>query len=633
MAVSRSASPEPGATPGTPRKGGLRRVVFVVLGALAGVLLLAASALLVIQFADLGGPAGRIATRLLGRPVAVGSLHVGLGAPLTIDVADLRVANVPGGSRPDMVTLRRLTADIAPWPLLAGRVEIRRLVLDAPSLMLERNDKDIGNWRFAAGSGSAGPAAPPGAGRAALPLVSDLALHRGEVVFRTTSGQLLHIVLAEVAIRADGDQPVKITAEGAYNAFPIRLTATGQPFAALRDPSVPYGLDAVATSLGGTVTFKGTMVDPLNVDGVKGALRLEAPPGARIIAAAGLPGAAAFGVSAGATLNQAGNAWRLTQFKGTLGRDAFEGTGDLLEGARRQPDHVDLDVAFRMLDLDRLATAASGGTTGATGALPVIEEKPGTTIDAHIAAADATYGKLRVSDLDLHGSVAPGRVAVSDATLGIAGAKASLSASAEPARPGTRITASVSVSGADAARLTQMLDAADAGLSGRLDGRAALDMTGTTTTDALRSSHASAVIAMRDGEVARALIEKASIDLRTLLRKGAGAAQVTCLLGIADLRNGAGPVSPLRLRTSEGTLVGGGQIDLLKRSLDVTLRTERATTGFFALDVPVRISGAFADPNIRPALQPENRSPVTPVDIGRLPPDLQQLARGNPCLR
>jgi uncharacterized protein involved in outer membrane biogenesis len=375
------------------------------------------------------------------------------------------------------------------------------------------------------------------------------------------------------------------------------------------------------------------MVDPLKVEGVKGAVRLEAPPGARIIAAAGLPGAAAFGQSAGATLDHAGNAWRLTQLKGALGRDAFEGTAELLEGARRQPEHVALDVAFRTLDLDLLATAASSGTTGAAGALPVIEEKPGTTIDAHIAAADTTYGKVRVSDLDLRGGVAPGRVAVTDATLGIAGAKASLSASAEPARPGTRVTASVSVSGADAARLTQMLDAADAGLSGRVDGRASLDMTGTTTTDALRTSHASAVIAMRDGEVARALMEKAAIDLRILLRKGGGAAQVTCLLGIADLRNGAGSLSPLRLRTSEGTLVGGGQIDLLKRSLDVTIRTDRATTGFFALDVPVRISGSFADPNIRPALQPENRSPVTPIDLGRLPADLQQLARGNPCLR
>jgi uncharacterized protein involved in outer membrane biogenesis len=375
------------------------------------------------------------------------------------------------------------------------------------------------------------------------------------------------------------------------------------------------------------------MVDPLNVDGVKGAVRLEAPPGARIIAAAGLPAAAEFGLSAGATLDHAGNAWRLTNFKGTLGRDRFEGTAALLEGARRQPDHVDLDVAFRALEFDMLSTMASGGTTGAADALPVVEDKPGTTLDAHIAAAAATYGKVRVSDLDLRASVAPGRVAISDATLGIAGAKASLSAAAEPARPGTRITAAASVSGVDAAQLTQMLDAADAGLSGRIDGRASLDMTGTTATDALGSSHASAVIAMRDGQVSRALMEKASIDLRTLLRKGAGTAQVTCLLGVADLRNGAGPVSPLRLRTSEGTLVGGGQIDLVKRALDVTLRTERATTGFFALDVPVRISGSFADPNIRPALQPENRSPVTPVDIGRLPPELQQLARGNPCVR
>jgi hypothetical protein len=351
------------------------------------------------------------------------------------------------------------------------------------------------------------------------------------------------------------------------------------------------------------------------------------------MAAAGLPGATEPGLSAGGMLDHVGNAWPLAKLRGSIGPNGFEGTARLDEGARRQADRVTADLAFRALDLDALVGIVSGGGTGGADDLPVVEERPGTVGDVHLAAAVATWGKLRVSEFDLRGSVAPGLLAISDAGFGLAGAKARLTASAQPGRPGTRVAATASVLGGDGGQLARLLDAGEAGLAGRLDGRAALDMTGRTTAEALKSSHASFVIAMRDGVVSRALLEKAAIDLRSLLRKGTGVAKVACLLGVADLRNGAGPVSPLRLRTSEGTVVGGGQIDVVKRTLDITLRTDSATTGFFALDVPVRISGPLAAPGVTVALLPENRSPVTPIDLGRLPAELQQMARGNPCVR
>ncbi|WP_232309236.1 hypothetical protein [Gluconobacter cerinus] len=40
-----------------------------------------------------------------GRTVKIGSLHVRAGRWITIDAKDLHLANIPGGSRPDMVSV------------------------------------------------------------------------------------------------------------------------------------------------------------------------------------------------------------------------------------------------------------------------------------------------------------------------------------------------------------------------------------------------------------------------------------------------------------------------------------------------------------------------------------------------
>ena len=45
------------------------------------------------------------------------------------------------------------------------------------------------------------------------------------------------------------------------------------------------------------------------------------------------------------------------------------------------------------------------------------------------------------------------------------------------------------------------------------------------------------------------------------------------------------------LSSREAIAIGGGKIDLVRKRLDLTVRTERDSTSFFALDIPVRISG------------------------------------------
>jgi uncharacterized protein involved in outer membrane biogenesis len=98
---------------------------------------------------------------------------IGLGVSLvpTLQLRDVAFANMAGGSRPQMVTVREVDIELALLPLLSKRVELRRLVLVAPDILLETDAQGRPNWQFQpAAAPPAQPAQPaqPAVGGAGL---------------------------------------------------------------------------------------------------------------------------------------------------------------------------------------------------------------------------------------------------------------------------------------------------------------------------------------------------------------------------------------------------------------------------------------------------------------------------------
>ena len=107
---------------------------------------------------------------------------------------------------------------------------------------------------------------------------------------------------------------------------------------------------------------------------------------------------------------------------------------------------------------------------------------------------------------------------------------------------------------------------------------------------------------------------------------------VSCLLGIVTLKDGIGVISPLRLESEAAVAVGAGKIDLARQRLDLTVQTERDSTSFFALDIPVRISGPFDRISAAPLPGSDADWLRQPTAIAEaLPPDLQKMATGSAC--
>ena len=198
---------------------------------------------------------------------------------------------------------------------------------------------------------------------------------------------------------------------------------------------------------------------------------------------------------------------------------------------------------------------------------------------------------------------------------------------------GMRMQADLSGVGLEAARIASVLNVPPTLLAGPLTVRANIEGTGRSGDDMIRSGSGQLVLAMAGGEISRLVMAAAAQDLGGLLRGKHELVPLTCMLSVVSLRSGVADITPLRIRASTGWVFGGGSVNLLRQTLDMTLKTDGKTTGFLALDLPVRITGPFKDVSVRPLLNSNARAldaRGAVVEAG-LPASLRTLALANPC--
>lgn len=91
-----------------------------------------------------------------------GPLRVGRSLWPTIEASDVTLANLPGGTRPDMARAERIEASLSLPALLRHRIEITKLTLVGPNILFEQV-ADKSNWVFdPPGRASSTPVGTPG---------------------------------------------------------------------------------------------------------------------------------------------------------------------------------------------------------------------------------------------------------------------------------------------------------------------------------------------------------------------------------------------------------------------------------------------------------------------------------------
>ncbi len=600
----------------------------IIIGVVVAIPLLAAGGLLILlPRIDLAGFAAARASAALGRTVTIDSLRVTPGLPTRVALRGLSIANIEGGTRPEMITLARLDASLAPLPLLRGRVTLSDASVAGFVLFLERAPGRRPNWRFGeARGGTDGPPVLPGL----------LELSDSEITFRTTSGALL-VTRIEAAriVGAPPDRPGSLEARGSYNGVPVRIE--GALFSADQARAGgPLPLTLRATSEHTSALFEGTATDPLNVDGLEGRLTLAASTPADILAMAGAGAGPTAAVELAGQFTRQGEMWRLRDATGTLDGGALTAALlQLTEGTAGQPDRIVARLDLAHLDVNQLLGPDDGARGHGDADLPlVVPAQPDPLMDLEAATRELTYARLRGTDARVKLEVAPGRITLHEAAVTAFGARMSGSAELLPAPGGARVSAAITLRDGNIDTLRRAFGLRALPVAGRINADIAAGGEAASVNAATRQARISAVVSMTGGTIAREVIEMASTDVRALFRTSRGTTPVTCLLAAVDMNAGVGRASPLRIRAGTGTISGLATFDLNRQTLDLIIGSQRETTDFFALDIPVQVRGSFDNPSIAPAeWSRAARERMARNEMAPLPPELRAIAQRNPCYR
>ena len=91
----------------------------------------------------------RIAKDATGRELTLaGDLDVKISLSPTLTAQQISLQNAPWGTRPELATLKRLEVQIGLLPLILGRIEVKRLILVKPDIIVETDDSGKLNLEF-----------------------------------------------------------------------------------------------------------------------------------------------------------------------------------------------------------------------------------------------------------------------------------------------------------------------------------------------------------------------------------------------------------------------------------------------------------------------------------------------------
>ncbi|MCK9686142.1 AsmA family protein [Scleromatobacter humisilvae] len=463
---------------------------------------------------------------------------------------------------------------------------------------------------------------------------------------------------ARQPLAIDDDTPgLQVDGKGTYRKAPllIQLRSSGLlPLAASDSAavSVPLWLDVNADRT--HIRVDGTATDLLHFGGMDATFVASGPSLAAVGDALGvtLPTTAKFATHG--RLRKHGSVW-------DAGIAAMDIGTSRLNGSFKFDNGPDVPVLTGTLGGARLALADLGPAFGAAppdAPASASNAKPGKVIPDRafdipsLKAMNADVGvQLAVLDLGtrLLEPFKPlqGRITLQDGVLNLKELLARTSAGevqggigldSRPAVP--KWNADLRWSGIQLDRFLKARDVAvhkdasgakaDVGyISGALGGNAQLKGEGNSSAKLLASLDGTARLWVRDGTVSHILVEAAGIDVAQALGvfvKGDDKLPMQCALAQFDLVNGKVMPEVFVIDTKDTTMLIDGDLSLAAETLDLRMTAHPHDTSPLALRTPVKVTGTFDDPHIRPEAKPLVKRGVAAVGLSLINPLAALLA-------
>ena len=599
----------------------MKKLKWIVTGLVALVVALVVAGYVVLSGLDFEDLRARIqaeAKAATGRDLVIGG-EIDLAVSLTpaIAIEQVSFANADWGSRAEMVTLDRFEVEVALLPLLSGDIEIRRLVVVRPNILLETDAEGRANWSLEGIAETAeetveeaGPAEETTVG--GMPILHEIIIEDGLLTYRDgQTGEVMEVVLSRLTSSARGpNQPISLNLEGSYNGAPIKLSGSLGAPAALNEG--PFPVDLTAEAGGATVAVAGVIAEPLAGKGIDLKISAKGKSLADLggLAGAELPPLGPYDVSA--RLKTDGDPVSLTELAVKIGGSDLAGQATLaLSGARPA---ISGALSSQLLDLADFAPPGDAAGEPAAEAGPespyVFAEDPLPldglkAVDADLKLNVATLRlqeKLALEDLDLTLRLAGGRLQVAPLTTRFAGGSLEANVDLDGAKEVPSLVATLKGAGIDYGQLLKDMEIED-GVQGTLDLDIDLRGAGGSPRAIAAGLNGKTEIVSNEGVISNQLLKVVGVGLSDVLGPLMGGeedAKLNCIVSRFNIERGLATSVAMIFDSEAFTVTGGGIVDLKTERLDLQMDTATREVSIASLAVPFNIGGTLKSPSFTP---------------------------------
>lgn len=612
------------------RTGRILKIAAVVVVALV------VAALAVLMSLDVGRFKGVLEAKLeeaTGRDVTLaGDIDLALGLTPAIVVEKASLANAAWGSRPQMVSVDRLEAEIALLPALQGDIQVLRLVLVKPDILLETDAKGQANWDFQpaaakpAASQPAEQATTEAGGPPSLPSLRAARIENATLTLRDATGEATVLKLDEVSAEADGlGDPLDVVLKGALQDAAFDMTGRLGPLRALALTDAggkPYPVALKGTFAGVDLSAEGTIAQPMQGTGVDLAVSVQADDWQELRKLAAVPDLPT--VSLKGRLSGGGQSWTLADLTANAGPSSATGRVAVSLGGARPKADVALQAA--LVDLATLlpeseAAAGDGGgapAPGQGGSTRVFssERLPLDGLKAADATFDVQVAKLVTADgiavegIAAKGTLQNGRLSLTpvQARLGDGTVTANATVDASSGKAAA-VQAKVSADAVILGKLFEQIGKPDLLAGVPTDASIDLATSGASMADLMGGLNGAVLVKMGEGRIHNALIDWAGADIVNQLADALNPlgdkdphTALTC--GVVNMAANGGVLKwdeQVAFETTKMNVVSSGAVDLGREQLDVAVRPyAKDGVGISAgkLAEFVRLRGSLSEPKV-----------------------------------
>lgn len=341
-----------------------------ILGIVVGIVVIAVGGLLAyiatLDPRELAQQAAGEVREATGRSFDInGDVSLSVSLQPTLVVNDVAFGNAEWGSAPTMASIGKLEVEIALLPLVSGQVDIARLILVEPNILLERQADGTANWEIGdaqkADSTGSADSDSSGSGSDSLPVVRAVSIRDGQITIKDAVTPIDEtITISELSMTQASGSKIDLVLAAAIGSE--TLSVEGQ----IGDLSVlvaqnPFPLDLDLAFGAATAGLKGSLT-LADQPGYAGSVSLDTPSLAAFNAAAALAGQELpdLGpIAVRADISAQGDTAKITNLDASVAGVTAKGSVDADQSGSEPQATIDLVVAAETLAvLGQLAEVA-----------------------------------------------------------------------------------------------------------------------------------------------------------------------------------------------------------------------------------------------------------------------------------